>query len=162
MSSLNILQNSATTLIAEQSPPGGGFFMIVSMLVALGVGVFAFTQRRWVLGLLMFGLSAVFLLFLLPGVAYRIELNREAHTIAWEQVRSGKAISRQQVDAGSIQSADMDFNRNARNIILLGRDGTQYYPLGRQHFTGEPEQAVVLTAVREMIGAAPGSSTPSH
>ena len=56
MSSLSILQNSATTLIAEQSPPGGGFFKIVSMLVALGVGVFAFTQRRWVLGLLMFGL----------------------------------------------------------------------------------------------------------
>ena len=152
MSSLNIIENSANLLVAEQSPPSVLFFGLLSTLVALVAAGAVFSQRKWILGAFMLLLAAGLALMMLPGAAYRITVDRTAHTVAWEARRSGTVEAQGSLPVASIQSADFDFNRNARNIILIGRDGKQYLPLGDQHFTGEPEQSVVLSAIRELIG----------
>lgn len=152
MSSLTILENSAHMLVAEQSPPSVLFFGILSTTIALAAAGAVFSQRKWILGALLLVLAAGLSLMMLPGTAYKITVDRTARTVAWETRRSGAAQTQGSLPVASIQSADFDFNRNARNIILIGRDGKQYLPLGNQHFTGEPEQSVVLAAIRELIG----------
>ena len=160
MSSLTIIENSANLLVAEQSPPSVLMFALLPTLVAACAAVAVLLQRKWVPGVLLVLLVAGLSLMLLPGAAHRITIDRRARTISWEKRQSGKVEAHEEVGAASVQSADMDFNRNARNIILIGRDGRQYFPLGNQHFTGEPEQAVVLSAIRELIGQnAPVGST---
>lgn len=160
-SSLTILQNSAERLFAEQSPPGGLFFMVIAMLIAATLSVVMLRFRKWVLGAFMAVMAAGFSLALLPAAAYRVSVDRQARTVSWDRVRSGKVEAHQELAAAEIQSADFDFNRNARNILLIGRDGRQYLPLGDQHFSGEPEQSIVLAAIREVIAQAViGPATP--
>ena len=160
MSGLTIIEKSATILVAEQSPPSVPIFALIPTLVAACAAVAVLLKRKWVLGLFLVVLAAGLSLMLLPGAAYRITVNRSVRTISWEKRQSGKVEAQEAIGAANIQSADMDFNRNARNIILMSRDGRQYFPLGNQHFTGEPEQAVVLAAIRKLIGQnAVGEST---
>ena len=51
----------------------------------------------------------------------------------------------------------MQFNRGARTIGLLRRDGSTLYPLGEQQLQNEPDQYVVLNAIREFIGQVPAA-----
>ena len=120
--------------------------------MAVLAAVALFSQRKWVLGVFMLVLAAGLSLMMLPGATYRVKVDRAGRTISWETKRAGASEPQGSLPAASIQSADFDFNRNARNILLIGRDGKQYFPLGSQHFTGEPDQSVVLTAIRELIG----------
>ncbi len=152
MSSLTILQNSADRLVAEQSPPGGLFFVILAILVTTIFSVALLRLRKWILGTFMAVMAICFSLALLPGAAYRLSVDRQTGTIAWDTMRSGKVEAHQEVSATDLQTAEFDFNRNDRNILLVDRDGRQYFPLGDQHFSGEPEQSVALAAIRELIG----------
>jgi hypothetical protein len=52
----------------------------------------------------------------------------------------------------------MQFNRGARTIVMIGKDGRQIFPLGAQQLQDEPDQYVVLNALRSAIGQA--SVTP--
>ena len=105
---------------------------------------------------------ALFLVWVIvPGPTYRITVDRAAGKVEWVTLKGGKEGSSDALAASDIASADMEFNRNARNIVIVRKDGSQSYPLGRQHFTGEPEQYVVLNAIRQLIGQAP-SATQTH
>ncbi len=152
---LPILENSSARLIAEQSPPNSWFFGTMSLVLLAGAAAFALRNRRWGLGVL-FGLGALCMIWVvLPGPTYRITIDKAGRTVQWATRKGGKETSTESVSAGDLSSADMEFNRDARNIVLLHKDGTQSYPLGRQHFSGEPEQYVVLNAIRQLIGQAP-------
>ena len=152
---LSILENSSARLIAEQSPPNSWFFGTISLVLLAGAAAVALYHRRWPLGLL-FGLGALCMIWVvLPGPTYRITVDKAGGKVQWSTLKGGKETSTEAVPASDLSSADMEFNRDARNIVLLHKDGTQSYPLGRQHFSGEPEQYVVLNAIRQMIGQSP-------
>ena len=152
MSSLVILENSANILVAEQSAAGTLFGVLVAILVTTASAVVIMLPRKWVPGALLLLSVAGFLLMGLPGTTNKVTLDRDAHTIAWETRHYNNVEAHGQISSASIQSAEFDFNRGDRNIILISRDGKEYFPLGDQHFSGEPEQSVVLAAIRELIG----------
>ena len=158
MFSLTILENSAKILVAEQSAPGALFHVLVATLVTLASAAVIMLPRKWVPGVLLLSFAVGFSLMRLPGPTNRITVHRDTNTIAWEAEKSSNVEAHGEIAAASIQSAEFDFNRNDRNILLIGRDGKQYFPLGKQHFGGEPEQAVVLAAIRELIGQGAGST----
>ena len=71
---------------------------------------------------------------------------------------NGKSVTHTVTPTDEIASAEMQFNRGARTIVMIGKDGRQIFPLGAQQLQDEPDQYVVLNALRSAIGQA--SVTP--
>ncbi len=139
-------------LIAEQSAPSTLVFGTISVVLCGGVAIYMLLHRKWGLGLSLFFLTLALTLLAKPGPAYRITVDRSENKIEWETIRGGRQVSHSEVASADLASADMEFNRDSRCIVLIHKDGTQSYPLGRQHFSDEPEQYVVLNAIRQLIG----------
>ena len=148
---LPILENTQARLVAEQSPPATLFFGVISALICGGVAGIAILHRKWVLGLILGALTVLFVFLAIPGSVYRITVDRSAGKVQWVTTKQGRETSSEEVAATDISSAELEFNRDARCIVLILKDGSQVYPLGRQHYSGEPEQYVVLDAIRQLI-----------
>ena len=99
----------------------------------------------------MGALTVLFVFLAIPGSVYRITVDRSAGKVQWVTTKQGRETSSEEVAATDISSAELEFNRDARCIVLILKDGAQVYPLGRQHYSGEPEQYVVLAGIRQLI-----------
>ena len=156
---LSILENSSTRMVVEQSAPNMLFAWITAAL-SLVLALFMLFNKRWVLGALMIALAIGMTVLATAWPAYRMTLNRRSNTISWSAVKHNKQVSYDEVQVADVNSAQFEFNRDARCIVLVLKDGSPTYPLGRQHFSGEPQQYIVLNAIREVIGQVPGGNAP--
>lgn len=158
MRSLQIVENSPQQLVAVQTPYGASFLLVLGVIVAIGFcGWFAFT-RQWRL-LVIPGIALLVLcgLALIPSVpTYHLQIDKPGHRITSEARRGDAVVNSFTVNGSDLSSADMQYNRGASTIVLLRRDGSQLYPLGEQQLQDEPDQSVVLTALRDAIA---GSGT---
>lgn len=153
MHSLQIVENTPQQLVAVQTPYGASFLLVLGIIVALGfLAWFAFT-RQWKL-LLIPGVALLVFIGLarMPSVpTYRLQIDKADHRITSEARRGGTVVSSFTVSGADLSSADMQYNRGASTIVVLRRDGSQLYPLGEQQLQDEPDQSVVLTALRDVL-----------
>lgn len=153
MKLVTILSNLNGHLIVVQQPQRENYII---WIVLLGVVVIVFGfQRMWQVALLIpaFFVVLLFLLsFLGQKTSFRAEVDPQAHQIISEELSRDKIISKTIISTDDISSAEMQSNRGATRIVLLLHNGTQVFPLGQQHLQNEPDQYVVLTAMRQAIG----------
>ena len=157
MKSLAILGDTAGVLVAEQKPQSVGPVPLILLVVAACVVCWLLWTKQW--KLLVFP-CVLMLIICIPIVSskhptYHLTVNRPQHTITSQATVSGNQVSAFQVSAHDLNSAEMQFNRGARTIVLVRRNGSLLYPLGEQQLQDEPNQYVVLNAIRQMIGQTP-------
>ena len=153
---ITILVNSNGHFTAEQN---GQSFALVSLLLAAGAVVLALIfarSRAWIWELipLVLLLIAVGLLFANRGKAYRMEIT-PGDAMHVQQFDGGKPVLDSNIYLESFASADLEYRRQDRRIVAVLRDGRTIYPLGEDYVASEPDQFVVLTAIREAIGRTP-------
>ena len=157
MPSVNIIENTSARLVAVQTPQTWG---PIPALLSVVAGLFLLRllwTRQWKLAIVpgLF-LLVFFLLWLIPETpTFRVTLDLAGHSLTSEASKNGKVVSEFAVSAGDLSSAEMQSNRGARTIILIRKDGSLLYPLGKQKLQGEPDQYVILNAIRQFIGQAP-------
>ena len=157
MRSLQVLQNDGGLMVAKQTPYTAGFIPYLFILLSAGF-LIRFLWTRQFRAAVIPGLVLVFVLsdFLTPVVpTYTLILNREKRTLTSEARVKNAVQAGFTVDAEDLNSAEMQFNRGATTIVLVRRDGSLLYPLGEQQLQDEPDQYVVLNAIRQMIGQVP-------
>jgi hypothetical protein len=154
---ITVLQNANGHLIAEQRPQTGNFIVVVGLLAAIVFALVLAYKHQWKMMLV----PALAALVLTPmwhspnNPVYRIVVNQQAHEVVSDKLMDGKSVEHTVTPTGEIASAEMQFNRGARTIVVIGRDGKQIFPLGQQQLQNEPDQYVVLNALRQAIGQAP-------
>lgn len=151
---ITVLSNSNGHLIAQQRPPGDSithFFVIL----LLGFAVYCIWIRAWKL---LFLPGVLLIVFLFPSGqrnTLQVDIDQQTGEIVCSESDKGKVISSTTVTASELTAAEMQFNRGARRIVLIHRDGHQTFPLGEAELQGEPDQYVILNALRQVIGQAP-------
>ena len=155
MKLLTIISNSGGRLIVVQQPQAESYTFWIILVVVLAA---CFIYRRaWQL-LFIPALLAVVIYsssFIGQKTTYRAEIDQETRQITSEQLEKDKIVSKTTIPASDLNSAEMQFNRGASRIVLVHRDGRQEFPLGEQHLQNEPDQYVVLNALRQAIGQVP-------
>jgi len=157
MKLISIISNANGQLVAEQHPQTVGFLLVIFTLVLLGLAIYFVRARAWTM-LVLPGLGLAVLMFLsLIGqkTTYRITIDQQTHQIVSDELTKDKVISSTTTSASDLTSAEMQFNRGARKIVLIHRDGHQSFPLGEQELQNEPDQYVILNALRQTIGQSP-------
>ncbi len=115
---------------------------MLGLLVALGFLVRLAWLRQWSMAVIpgIFVVTLLWLVLLPEYPTYQMTLDRSAHSLTLRATRKGKLVSSFQVSTAELSSADMQFNRGARTIVLVRRDGSLLYPLGEQQLQDEPDQ----------------------
>jgi len=154
MKLVTILSNANGQLVAEQRPQSVGFLLVIGTLLMLALAFYFVRSRAWTmlvlpgLGLLiLFGLSLIG-----QKTTFRIQVDESGHQIVSQELKGDKVISTVTTPSSDIASAEMQSNRGARKIVLIHRDGHQSFPLGEQELQDEPDQYVILNALRAAIG----------
>ncbi len=153
MRSLQIVENSPQQLVAVQTPYTASFLPVLGILIALGFGLWFAFSRQW-LRLLIPGIAILVFgsLMLLPkNPTYHLRVDRAAHQVTSEGRRGDAVVESFTASGSELAGADMQFNRGASTIVLTRRDGSVLYPFGEQQLQDEPDQYVVLTALRDLI-----------
>jgi hypothetical protein len=156
---ITVLQNANGHLIAEQRPQTGNFIVVLGLSLAIIFALVQAYKHQWKMILIPVLAS----LILIPmwhsskNPIYRIVVDQQAHEVVSDKLVDGKSVEHTVTPVGEIASAEMQFNRGARTIVMIGRDGKQIFPLGEQQLQNEPDQYVVLNAIREAIGQAPAT-----
>lgn len=156
---ITILQNNDGHLIAEQRPQSGNFLLVIGFILIVLFSAVLIYKHQWK-RLLFPALAAVVLVPLWhssTNPTYRIEVDKQAHKIVSEKLVDGKSVATSTIPATDLTSADMQFNRGARTIVLIHRDGHQSFPLGEDELQDEPDQYVILNALRQVIGQSPAA-----
>lgn len=159
MKLISIISNTSGNLIAEQHPQTAGFLIGVFTLACIGFAIYLVWTRAWTMLILpILGLALMlFLSRIGQKTTYRVDIDQQTHQITSEQLKDGKVISTTTTPASDLTSAEMQFNRGARTIVLIHRDGHQSFPLGEEELQDEPDQYVILNALRQVIGQSPAS-----
>lgn len=150
MHALHILQNSSQQLIAVQTAPSVRWLFLFFVVAAVVFGVLAFKKRFW-LGV---GLSACLLLLFgslaaLPKPAtYKLRVDLKRGVITSEGTRNGTLVSSFVVNGSDLSAAELQSDRGDTAIVLIRQKGSLLFPLGEEKLKGEPDQYVVLTALR--------------
>ena len=87
-----------------------------------------------------------------PQHSYQMSVDYRTGSIRCEEFIDGAKQSEQVTALADVASAEMQHNRDATRIALILRNGEQRYPLGHYHFNNEPDQYVILTKIRSLIG----------
>ena len=151
---ISILSNSGGRLVAEQRPQNINFLLLLFGFAIVAAVIFIVRVHAYKM-LLLPGCLTLLLLFLAnvgEKVTYRVTVDQASHTITSDQIKGGKVVGSAALPASDLTSAEMQFNRGARTIVLIGRDGSQHFPLGEAQVQDEPDQYVILNALREAIG----------
>jgi hypothetical protein len=154
---ITVLQNANGHLVAEQRPQTGNFIVVAGLLAAIVFALVLAYKQQWKM-LLIPGLAALVLILMWRSPnnpVYRIVVDQQAHEVVSDKLVDGKSVEHTVTPTSEIASAEMQFNRGARTIVMIGRDGKQIFPLGEQQLQNEPDQYVVLNALRQAIGQAP-------
>jgi hypothetical protein len=157
---ITVLQNANGHLIAEQRPQTGNFIIVLGLLIAIFFALVLAYRHQWKMMLL----PVLAALVLIPmwhsssNPIYRIVVDQQAHEVVSDKLVDGKSVEHTVTPTGEITSAEMQFNRGARTIVMIGRDGRQIFPLGEQQLQNEPDQYVILNALRQAIGQPPAAS----
>ncbi|MEW9573513.1 hypothetical protein ABQJ54_17300 [Rhodanobacter sp. Si-c] len=157
MKLITIITHANGHLVAEQRPQSAGFLMVLLALILLVVSIQFIRARAWK-WLLIPGLAFLFMMLLSftgTTTTYRISVDQPRHLIVSEQIVRGKIVATTTTPASDLSSAELQFDRGARTIVLVHRDGHQSFPLGEQELQDEPGQYVILNALREAIGQNP-------
>lgn len=157
MKLISIISNTNGNLIAEQHPQTVSFLLGFLALALIGLAIYLVWMRTWrMLILPILGLALLlFLSHIGQKTTYRVDINQQTRQITSEELKDGKVISSTTTPASDLTSAEMQFNRGARKIVLIHRDGHQSFPLGEQELQDEPGQYVILNALRQVIGQSP-------
>ena len=153
MRALQILENSPRQLLAVQTAPSVRWLFVFFVMAAF-VGVALSLRKRFWRGaaiagslLVLFGLLAA-----LPKPAsYRLHIDVPNRVITSEGVRNGTLVSSFMVNGSDLSAAELQSNRGDTAIVLIRQDGSLLFPLGEEKLKGEPDQYVVLTALRATI-----------
>ena len=158
MHALQIVENSPQRLVATQTPYSASFLPVLGIVVALGLGAwYAFTRKWRMLFIPALALLVLGGLMLLPRYpTFHLQVDQATRTIASEGKRGDTVVRAFTVQGDELSGADMQFNRGASTIVLIRRDGSLLYPLGEQQLQDEPDQYVVLNALRAAIPNAAG------
>ena len=156
---ITIVSNTGNQLIAEQRPQTVGFLLIVLSLGIVGLAVYF--ARVHAYKMLLLPVLALLLLLLLSRTGqkatYRVTIDQAKRRIISEKLQDGKVLDSTTTSAADVASAEMEFNRGARKIALIHRDGHQSFPLGEEELQNEPDQYIVLNALRQSIGQTPAT-----
>ncbi len=156
---LTIQQNTPTQLVAVQSPGTATAYSIWVLLTAIAVVACALYYRRW--WLVIVGIALV--VFMIPWRSsqrapnYEVVVDKSARIITSKTMLGNRMEQTFSEDARDLASAEMQFNRGATRIVLIQQDGQQKFPFGELHYQDEPDQYVVLNAMRQTIGQVPSS-----
>lgn len=157
MKLITIITHANGHLVAEQRPQSTGFLVALLSLFLLLLAIQFIRARAW--KWLLFPAGAFLFLILLSFVGtpttYRINIDQPHRLIVSEQIVDGKVVATTTIPASDLSSAELQFDRGARTIVLIHRDGRQSFPLGEQELQDEPNQYVILNALREAIGQNP-------
>ena len=135
MRSVQILENTSARFVAVQAPQSWGPVPAILSLATAAFLVRFLSTRQWRLAVLPGVFLLVFLLlWLVPAnPTFTLTLDVAARSILSEGTKSGKIVSQFQVPAADISSAEMQFNRGARTIVMIRNDGSLLYPLGKEN-----------------------------
>jgi hypothetical protein len=103
------------------------------------------------------GLDPFPIVFPWTKTSFRVEVDQPSRQIVSQELSNGKVISSTAITASDLNSAEMQFDRGKRTIVLIGRDGQQIFPLGEERLQNEPNQYVILNALRAAIGQTPAA-----
>ena len=131
----------------------GGSHRLVARLCARPIVEMGLVARG---ALLLIG---AFLLFLNRGVMYHMEIAQNDGELHYSEIDKGKVVSDSNLYLENISSADMQYRRQDARLVVILRDGRQVYPLGDDWVRQDPDQAVVLAAIRNALGVSPPSSS---
>ena len=149
-----IVQNAGGVLVAQQSPQTGAWFLNIALVLAAGFALLFWKRHQRQRA--KFARTALYWLFLLRLLTplyktCQIRIDHNAHEISWTATRFGQQVSAESMPSSDIAAADLESSRGDRRIVVIRRDGTPVYPLGDMYLTGQTNQYVILTAIREMI-----------
>ena len=159
MPQVMIIESRPDRMVAIETPPHTNFVQALLVVVFISVAGYAVWTRSWkVLGVagVFCGLMFASVRSMTHGSTFRMTIDVSRSQITSDEISSrGRLIREQIFPASAIASADMQFNRGARTIVLIHRDGSQSFPLGEEFVQDEPDQYVVLNALRTAIGQVP-------
>ncbi len=158
MKLITIVVDTSTQFVAEQRSQNLWFLTAMFVAAVLGLAFYLIKIRawKWLVGPALL-LPIILLIFSDIGhhLVYRVAIEKQSHLITCEQIVNGQLTSTVVIPSSDITSAEIQFNRSARIIALVHRDGHLSYPLGQEQVTNEPDQYVVLNALRSTIGQIP-------
>ncbi len=157
MKNLNILSDAAGVLVAEQKPQSIGPVPVILLIISACLSVWFVRAKQWKLLVFPFALVLIILLPLALSryPTYKLVVDQSKGTITSVATLNGRQLSALEISATDLTSAEIQFNRGARTIVLVRRDGALVYPLGEQQLQDEPNQYIVLNALRGVIGRVP-------
>lgn len=157
MKLISILSNANGLLVAEQQPQTVGFLVALLVIGMLGLALYFIRRHAWTM--LVLPADALVIALSLwrfgQGDTYRVTVDQQHHQIVSQRIDGNKVVANTTTPASDLTSAEMQFNRGASKIVLIHRDGHQSFPLGEQELQDEPNQYVVLNAMRLAIGQSP-------
>lgn len=158
MRALHILENTSQQFVAVQTAPSVRWLFLFFLAAALVGLLLSWRERFWrgvaVAGclLVLFGLLAA-----LPKPAtYLLRIDVNGRVITSEGTLNGTLISSFAVNGSDLSAAELQSSREAADIVLVRQDGSLLFPLGEQKVQNEPDQYVVLTALRKAVHNAEG------
>ena len=148
-----ILSDVNGRFVVEQQPEIVFSLPMIAMLAILSI--FVCIQRSWVYFLVLVIMVVILCtLSIVKGKStYRAEIDSEAGEIISKRMDKGKLTARTIVPLNNIASAKMQYNADssATRIMLLLRDGSKAFPLGRNHMLDEPAHHIALSAIQQAI-----------
>ena len=153
MRSLQIVENSPQQLIAVQTATSLGWLYAIFITVAVAAAIWMVWTRQWrLLGVpaLVIALFGFFALLPKPPI-YTLTIDFAANAVLSRATRGSADVSSFTVKGRDLSAADMQSNRGATAIALTRQDGSLLFPLGEEMLQNEPDQYVVLTALRKVI-----------
>ena len=150
----SILQNTAATLVAQESLHGSSGIDYFLGVVVSFILVVTFLQRKWI----GFGMGIIFMVVLIPSwfgegpATYRMTLSKASGAIRTETLHKGAITSIEQITRSEVVNVEMQFSRGDTRIALIRKDGTSFLPLGDVYVQSRPEKYVVFNALRQAMG----------
>ncbi len=162
---LRVVVDQVNRLVVDQAQPeSASSSALVGLLGIVIVGILVW-QRKWIsvagTTVLILVLVTAFYKSETPKYAYHLDVDSSAGTVSWQTLKDGQQITSETLHAADIASSDMAFAAPGGWVQVIGKDGKEYYPLGKVAYQHEPVQFIVVNRIRKMIGEEPATQRPA-